>query len=191
MDSRSLKDVRLLHFYCNGLVIVAAGGVFAAVGGRCWILDMDSTAGDVATVQPGCQRMLLDPFVYATWLDFEASDYSWLPGNLICHGASWCDVIGSYLVVVCWTAAGICWRLHDAVCRHFRCHFVEASWFGSAEVVSIEDADDSVFELVVREAGRGIDVVEFDVGWFVYADALDRFITFHQELWTFVLTMFC
>ncbi|GMH15523.1 hypothetical protein Nepgr_017364 [Nepenthes gracilis] len=46
----------------------------------------------------------------------------------------------------------------------------------------------SVFELVVREAGRGIDAVEFDVGWFVYAaDALDRFITFHQELWTFVL----
>ncbi|GMH16173.1 hypothetical protein Nepgr_018014 [Nepenthes gracilis] len=46
----------------------------------------------------------------------------------------------------------------------------------------------SVFELVVREVGRGIDVVEFDVGWFVYAaDALDRFITFHQELWTFIL----
>ncbi|GMH06195.1 hypothetical protein Nepgr_008035 [Nepenthes gracilis] len=45
-----------------------------------------------------------------------------------------------------------------------------------------------VFELVVRVAGKGIDVVEFDVGWFVYAaGALDRFISFCQELWTFVL----
>ncbi|GMH16172.1 hypothetical protein Nepgr_018013 [Nepenthes gracilis] len=96
-----------------------------AEGGRCWILDMDSTAGDVATVQPGSglealnlvkARMLPVGWCgdapgsirYATWLDFEASNYSWLPGNLICHGASWCDVIGSYLVVVCWTAAGIC-----------------------------------------------------------------------------------
>ncbi|GMH15522.1 hypothetical protein Nepgr_017363 [Nepenthes gracilis] len=98
----------------SGCCVDCYFGRSAAEGGRCWILDMDFTAGDVATVQPGsgleALNLVKGRMLPVGWCGDAPGSirYATLPGNLICHGASWCDVIGSYLVVVCWTAAGIC-----------------------------------------------------------------------------------